>query len=1670
MSTGLYYVSTNISNTVAASSANNDHHKLEEARAFVRKVGTERDVKSLYADLSNNAAEINSSFGGKAGHNRTVIATEPDIAVDGLKRSTTHTVGDQSVRKAGIMESSGLSTDSKLDRQWIKATETPVKTALLQPYRPGATSGQEIARLHHGLQHSCRTATWALAVLQLRKEQQDRPALAFPDRMVPLLVKACLFHDSGREDDGEDQTEWERASADNLMEHLRNCGIAQNLAWQCGEAVRNKDYPDACKYLPEEIQTLRSLLHDADCLDVMRVRSCFFMNKLDCFATCQNEHGRKAWRQLAEAICQVIASQGDLWHSISLSDSAKKGRGFFRIQGVTGSERIKKQFEHHPSPLWYQFSSIVEESAVIGGLITPFINHRAGPEPAFSLNQLQPGVAVAGCPQLQTRLDPVSNRHFYLNPAPCELSACNQVLMANIARLLGMNVPDTFAHQEAGQSYVVSHVASDWLGNLKSAKEHQQSLSPKQWARLLLINAIVGNEDLTWENMALTSEGEPVVFNWNHAGLATRYPCAHKPEPAPGEDDFSSMPLLLNKLRDPQVPAMNSHPIASPCVDSMSKLDDNLLGQTLKELLHQFDWQALGQLIEQSGYLAGDRSWLRQTIHDRIAWLTTRLPDTLEPGERVSMAEYQAIRAAGIRGGWLQVKGQDIRTGQVCLTQLLDQDGQPITRMTLRLSRDAGNRVADNLALERGLYHLSTWSEYVSKHLNGKYCDWRSDLTSLADECEKQALQLTQDIERWQETDRQTIIDVVNNLHCITKRCRASLTADQPSIETLPPIQTPLPAPALPARVSSRLGEEREAQVRLSEFSHGFAKLTGESVSYVNQKQLEHANLTASPVRVIELAPTFIEKGSIEFYPERDPNARTFDHKMVLTAPGHEKAVVEALFRELAELGIDHGCPDAVDLEERWLDSLADYHRCLGDMNRAVAAAGDADVDARVVRINAKKTFLAERLGLSLRPWYESYRIHAGRLIGYLPGQPHGVSGSPARGFCPVHGLNYTALGQPVTGIVAGMLNNERALTSFVRRTDIGLEPFQETATTANRFKCAIGHDVYTRIQPCSEFAHSQYAGALSMTFKPAALMRLDADFFLKVRSLDVSYPGLKAIRPNEKVIVQSAGDYQQLIKCCTSQETLFALPLSLPDELDVFTIGSAKDQLQLLYILRRRYSHWPDGRPLEQIFLHSWLVCYLELTSGHNMGVPENVKTLVQACGKKGIQRLMQQNPQLLEGKLKSLDGLEIAVQNHNHELEKLDFSDCSMNGTVFKATQFRECKFNMEPLNSASFEDVSFINCGFAGKCFSPSVLKGAKFFTWVGKRSHLSQLIYQSCFAQQSDGSVAVNGINTVETRTVNPEQWLQVMIKNDFLRICSSDSLDGFSQEILDQHLKKMITSDSDAHVLIREVLGYQFESIYGSLNFVKNNPDFHRQKFNDLSFLYFDFKRKFYSNQFSCGILYFLQCNNRGKLSGKATLTLLLNCLEFMMWPEGKKSYIEYGNDSKITKKGDKKHCKKTDPDELTAEKLSYMELSSINKKLRLEMGCFDELNRDSLKRFLDKSLEDFRADFHKYWKDCSKKDQLAIAKDCLATNNIAVSYVTTVAFMKLLIDNGKGAKWQSAFVTNIARHKTSKYFNDLSDKRVSRYYWPAADRIDLDTALTSLNPGQKNCMLMCNLF
>ncbi|WP_257293743.1 hypothetical protein, partial [Endozoicomonas sp. YOMI1] len=104
---------------------------------------------------------------------------------------------------------------------------------------------------------------------------------------------------------------------------------------------------------------------------------------------------REEWRRLAKEVCQVIASQGDLWYPIALQDSSAKREHFFSIGAASQCENTKKRWEHHPSPFSYQLFSIGKQSAAIRELISPYIEHLAEPpEPSFSLAQLTPNSAA----------------------------------------------------------------------------------------------------------------------------------------------------------------------------------------------------------------------------------------------------------------------------------------------------------------------------------------------------------------------------------------------------------------------------------------------------------------------------------------------------------------------------------------------------------------------------------------------------------------------------------------------------------------------------------------------------------------------------------------------------------------------------------------------------------------------------------------------------------------------------------------------------------------------------------------------------------------------------------------------------------------------------------------------------------------------------------------------------------------------------------------------------------------------------------------------------------------------------------------------------------------------------------------------------------------------------
>ncbi len=179
-----------------------------------------------------------------------------------------------------------------------------IKNIYHNPYTKDQNNAPTIARFHHGGQHVSRVAAY-IPVLNNFRHKLKLSGVAEPlcDDFLKKLQLVALLHDAGRDSDGEDI--YELQSAAMCFLYLRNIGLAENEALQFAELIINKDFettfhPYDGDYTyriiairNEHYLTLKEitvsgypvsnplfvealiLLHDADCLDIIRARTVF---------------------------------------------------------------------------------------------------------------------------------------------------------------------------------------------------------------------------------------------------------------------------------------------------------------------------------------------------------------------------------------------------------------------------------------------------------------------------------------------------------------------------------------------------------------------------------------------------------------------------------------------------------------------------------------------------------------------------------------------------------------------------------------------------------------------------------------------------------------------------------------------------------------------------------------------------------------------------------------------------------------------------------------------------------------------------------------------------------------------------------------------------------------------------------------------------------------------------------------------------------------------------------------------------------------------------------------------------------------------------------------------------------------------------------------------------
>jgi len=203
------------------------------------------------------------------------------------------------------------------------------------PY-PKSGKPAKIARQIHGIQHVTRAAINIPIFANLYRLYGYNEALTLNDEDIKLLQIAALFHDSAREN--EDVDYWDQDSGLFFYQYAINIlHVDAKKGKLLAEAIANKDADESNYFelvdgltwvkrvtkLPKNIH--QKLIHDADCLEIIRARDHFDANHLDFYKDIakSNEEAFEIMAKLITEARSLIAFQGDNRTRIDISIKLK---------------------------------------------------------------------------------------------------------------------------------------------------------------------------------------------------------------------------------------------------------------------------------------------------------------------------------------------------------------------------------------------------------------------------------------------------------------------------------------------------------------------------------------------------------------------------------------------------------------------------------------------------------------------------------------------------------------------------------------------------------------------------------------------------------------------------------------------------------------------------------------------------------------------------------------------------------------------------------------------------------------------------------------------------------------------------------------------------------------------------------------------------------------------------------------------------------------------------------------------------------------------------------------------------------------------------------------------------------------------------------------------------
>ena len=1196
-----------------------------------------------------------------------------------------------SQRKAQIEqlpEPSVATNTAPLPPSFFSECSALIRRFLHKPYPGEVLSPGGIPRACHGAMHSSRAAMWISVLLTLRRQMGDPAARDFPAEQLPHVMKAALLHDSGREGDGYDTPEWEYASGQNCYHHLLAIGCSPEVAASCQSGITNKDRRYN-KTLTEK------LIHDADCLEVMRVRGEFHMDELDLWKDFkdQTDIDQRIY-ELSSQVRAVIAAQGNL--SFSHCRIINKSSGFQEPAGdqeqtstarLPASDEIpdKRSFEFADNPLLCQLSWLQKNAPELFRL---YQESAAAPQegmtPDFQsmISAMQTKGASFSSDRPISCKEPVTGKEYTVRePASPEL-ARNEVLMTSMAGTLGLAVPETHLIKKDGRTFVISKST----GPLQKGKDALMSASPAEKAKLYLVAAVLGNPDIVgnFNNTQVDAKGRLVALDWQKAGeYDPELENLHK------VDAFGSTVFELDCLRNPSHSPIGSpwpyctSPAVGCAAEFFKDLTQDDIEQAVQELISK-DTSDLASLVETLGPdTPQDRLHLQRTVYTRLAYLARRFPQCCQ--EPVTRAEQAAIDNSGVNGYSLPVVHKDIEQANLRFFQTIDKDNHPVTECWLKLKPHAARQLSDRLGIPPRYHRLFQQVKTYLKAFRAEAKDYYKQSPSplMSDELRHAFRQLiTECHQAHEELERDRLrFAMINQPENEGIRSGAVLALAQTiklfeelatldngvAVTTNASIELPESLPAgLPVRVSS-LAYERQDNTfwPLRDIRYAHAKSTAEMARLIEADVHQYRLLST------QLSQDEGDNLCIEWQ-GNDLTEKSFTHNLFamigmegmlkLKINGHTQRASEKLWLALDKLTINVSRPDSESVQDQYLDELAEAY-CI-DMSMAAELAGRTSSDEKKSLV--KSEWLKQKLQLAQTPRWEDYhRVQSGYCVFYRPDglldpESPGVSGKLT------HSINCYGQGD-TENVLTQVLHCGGTFSSLNDRIRMGI-PWSHSLVHC--IGTGGSDKVYHRYK-------EEDAPSLGYEMSSLALRRADLTCLPTGLGLyDTASFKLHRKRPTP--------DYFQAVRDDEMHEVLLN-HVSL-EEAAKIAIPKAKKNRLYDNKLSKEITHWPDGRLLDDALQLNAYKSYVRLLENQSL-LSQRWKQFIESIGEDQAPALLASNPNvLIDGQISSLKNITVNKKSLDH----IDFANLSLDGATFQGINF-----NTQWLAEQKLADTHFKNC---------------------------------------------------------------------------------------------------------------------------------------------------------------------------------------------------------------------------------------------------------------------------------------------------------------------------------------------------------------------------------------